>query len=461
MPNARTKEPEGPSREMRAVVESRGTLTPGAVLQLQRLVGNRAAGDVVRARAPVPHSTSTSNGLVQAKVDGNGMSGLWVFQSMKFWAALSNENKSYFEAWLRHDKDYTVGDFLKAIESDLSEKDATELLEEYKAPDTKPTDVGKPEEPPPERQTGLMKQVGPNCWIFVLQAILEGIKAKEADHLGQVLMGAPSEEQMEESGFGKGSKGRRKQSMKLMFVHMGKFDSVVKQVPRSKLSLSYGSIKALAELAGIAESARFAKYIFMSNQIPLDSEIAKAPLLKHIAKSVSVAAKLETYLRDAVSENDSNAEANALLGGTGASVGKVTDPQSEQDQSVESQLGDVRLALEQVKFPAYAGIRARYKLTTKLEDKTTYKYQAKVDAAKKSGVIDLTDQPINEMQSTTHAVLLKKWEGEHVFYQDPNYPKYPIKLTLQQTAAMAGDSLMEIRSVLKENKLEDLVSKPT
>jgi hypothetical protein len=389
------------------------------------------------------------------------MSGLWVFQSMKFWPDLSDENRSYFEAWLRSDTDHMVGDFLKAIGSALTETEATELLGKYKHQEVEQVAVNDPQQPeagPPEREQGLMKQIGPNCWVFVLQAVLQGLKAEGADSLGQVLMGAPSEEQMKESGFAKGETGRRKQSMKLMFEHITHFDSIVSQIPVTKRSLSYGSIKALAKLAGIPESERFAKFIFMSNKISVDKEIAKAQLIEHVSKAVFVASKLETYLQDADPKSDSNAEANALLGGTGLNIGRIKEPQLDTDQSVKGQLNDVKLALEQVKFPAYAGIKARYKLTTRLPA-GGYKYKAKIDAAAQTGVIDLTDQPLSDMQSTAHAVLLTKWDGDNVFYQDPNYPKYPIKLTLRQTAAMAGDSLMQVRWALKKNNLEDLVSK--
>ena len=386
---------------------------------------------------------------LQAKIDGSGPDNLWVFKTMEFWKTLSEENRLTFSEWLKKDDEYSVADFLREIGSDMSEVEATSII--------KMGGVAA-ESKPPARKEGLMDQIGPNCWIFVLQAVAQSLVGDDnlpmgADFLGQVLMSAPSEKQMAESGFGKGEKKRREQSMRLMFAHIHQFQSVLKQVSKTKRYLSLAYIIHYAEMAEIAESVRFASYIFMSNKIPVNSEISLPQLLEHVGKSVAVAEKLEKLLSTADSSVDSNAEANVLLGGSAQNIGKIKPAEEEGDPTEEEQLEDIRLALQQVTFPAYAGIKARYKFDTKEQ-----KEQAKL--GRESHEIDLSMLSIALMKETAHAILLVEWDASnHIFYRDPNYADYKIKLNLRQLANMAGESLMDIRSALKINKLSELTDK--
>lgn len=297
-------------------------------------------------------------------------------------------------------------------------------------------DAVRAETPPPAKTKGLMRQIGPTCWLFVLHAMVDTIHG--AEQLGQVLLAAPSEADLAKAGFGKGEKGRRKKAVNTMVEHLESFKKAVDANPKD---LKGVDLREAAKAAGIGEHERFASQILMALGASSVDVLAKDALNTHLGKAVAVSRKLQTYLEKADPDKDSNAEANALLGGTGSAF---SDDQDSKDIVATLQVNNP---------PAYVGIRKRFKLN---ELGATGGILAKeVANIKKTGMVDMSKYPGAPMGDTVHAVLMTSWDQNSVTYQDPNFPSVKITVSIDQFKTMGAKS-GTIRPMLPGNKLSDL-----
>ena len=288
-----------------------------------------------------------------------------------------------------------------------------------------------------QMEAQLMQQTGPSCWLFVLEGLAkeEGLGTR---WLSTAMQAYPSsEEALEELSKMEGIEGARKRmaALRLMAKRLEKFVSILESY-RDKGGTDQNSQLTLPRDKAETFSLRAGVYEALQKYLKHDSVKEGSLVTKDVIGDFTEAAKRARTLYETVyGARKKGDEVQALLGGEGVSF------------STDSAISDIHTTLKIVGVPAYASIRARFKLRT--DDSP--------DADQ-----DYTDRSIDEMAPTAHAVLITAYDQAKkiVTYKDPNYGNIRIRIRIGQLRAMAGTEMVTLRNLIKggqkPSKLKDV-----
>ena len=278
------------------------------------------------------------------------------------------------------------------------------------------------------QETNLLRQQGPSCWLFVIEALARS----KAHHTTLDLRGLPiamycypDSEKVgvaHEQQTGTGKLSRRTIALQLMVANVDAMLAALKEFTDRAAKLG-GS----AHNIGLDAAKRLARRTmdsdasisFFSFEGDDDStHIDARTLVADFTKARKVAAGLYAL---AVKSGDAD-EAAALLN-TGA-----------QMISHDAELDDVKIMLDIQDKPSYMGIGMRYRQTD------TERLGA--------GPVDFTARPLSGLTKTAHAILLVGYDkGTGVAtYKDPNHGNKLFKVTAEQVRGMAGDGDVDLRA---------------
>lgn len=287
-----------------------------------------------------------------------------------------------------------------------------------------------------QRETDLQIQQGPSCWLFVLEALAKS-KGVGTKYISIIMNSYVSKEAAEN----RKRNAARELPPRIISSRAAALEqtSVNIDLFRQKLTgyrdgeggrRNNGYInknvvyRYLLQTIGSGKSIKY--FTFESDKIPVQD------LILEIEKAKSRA--------DALIQIVKNEEDDI------ASLLNTSYVEISADQDIE----DVHLSLLNQDIPSYVSVRHRYILRPgdfeNVQDET----------------IDLCHKKINEMNPTSHAILLNRYDKNTkiVEYKDPNYGNYKLLVRIGQFRAMATGGTIKMRpfivSGLSKSKLNDL-----
>jgi Domain of unknown function (DUF4157) len=279
-----------------------------------------------------------------------------------------------------------------------------------------------------QRQTNLLVQQGPSCWLYVLEAVAKA-KGIGTNYITMVMKSYPDSpeavaKQKDEEASGR-EISKRAAALELIADNM---TEMIAKLHNWKIG--YGGQHAGGQIKKVIVE-RYARQTLGTDRSvehltfsAVDETANVAGIMVEYNKAKKRAAKLAA---NTIKEEDDVA---SLL-----NTGYQTIDE-RQDSS------DVHFALANQNTPCYASIRMRFNVRP-------------TDQGNGAGqVVDFTRRPINEMQPTAHAILLDSYDQrtKTAIYKDPNYGNVKIQVTHTQFQAMAGhgDEVIKLRPFFRD-----------
>lgn len=279
-----------------------------------------------------------------------------------------------------------------------------------------------------QRQTNLLVQQGPSCWLYVLEAVAKA-KGIGTNYITMVMKSYPDSpeavaKQKDEEASGR-EISKRAAALELIADNM---TEMIAKLHNWKIG--YGGQHAGGRIKKVIVE-RYARQTLGTDRSvehltfsAVDETTDVAGIMGEYNKAKKRATKLAA---NTIKEEDDVA---SLLN---------TGYQTIDEGQAPS---DVDLALANQNTPCYASIRMRFNVRP-------------TDQGNGAGqVIDFTRRPISEMQPTAHAILLDSYDkgSKTAIYKDPNYGNVKIQVTHIQFQKMAGhgDEVIKLRPFFKD-----------
>jgi hypothetical protein len=279
------------------------------------------------------------------------------------------------------------------------------------------------------QETNLLRQQGPSCWLFVVEALARSkshLTTLDTRSLQIVMYCYPDSEKVtaaHEAQTGTDKVSRRTIALKLVVANVDAMLAALKEFTDRAAKLGGGTqynigLDASKRLARRAMDSDASISFFTFEGDDDSSHIDARTLAADFTKARKVAAGLYGL---AVKSGDKD-EAAALLN-TGA-----------QMIAHDSEIPDVKIMLEIQDKPSYMGINMRYRQTD----------QERLGA----GPVDFTGRPLSGLTDSAHAILLIGYDKSTgiATYKDPNHGNKLFKVTAEQVRGMAGTGDVDLRA---------------
>lgn len=277
-----------------------------------------------------------------------------------------------------------------------------------------------------QRQTNLLVQQGPSCWLYVLEAIAKA-KGMGTTYISMVMKSYPDSPEIVANQKANQVFGRKisKRAAALELIA----DNITGMIAKlHNWKITFGGKRAGGLIKKVIVE-RYARQTLGTDRsvehltFSSGDETADVDgIIDEYSKAKRRAKKLAT-----ITLNEEDDDVAALL-----NTGYQT---IDEDQEAS----DVDAALANQHMPCYASIRMRFNVRPS-------------DLRNGAGkVVNFINRPVSEMEPTAHAILMESYDlsTKIVTYKDPNYGNVEIQVTHTQFQAMAGRGEIKLRPFFK------------
>ncbi|WSL58542.1 DUF4157 domain-containing protein [Kitasatospora herbaricolor] len=277
---------------------------------------------------------------------------------------------------------------------------------------------------PTVRETRLIGQVGPSCWLYVLEAMANAYGLPTTG-LNAAMRAFPTSTERNARAAQTGGE-RRATGVQMMRENLESMRTMVQSLPGDTVSF-----QQLQNTIGTVVAVEGQRDAFARSISPLQQDLRKPDVIALFDLAIAKSALLLTLVS---ADGD---EVNTILN-SGQQV--ISPPNgTSQDRALDRQ--DAKTAMAQVQqLPQYMTVRKRFtSQTVTAQDRQTIRdFRAVPANAGRAALLDWTQRA--GLSATAHAVLLTNYDAaaELVYYKDPNVPAAEIMITFDQFLEMAG-----------------------
>lgn len=258
------------------------------------------------------------------------------------------------------------------------------------------------------KTTILHTQVGPSCWIFVVESLLR-YKGVDTEHL---LFGLQNYRSKKEVPLGTKGYQINKRRMALYATYLG----------IEKLLVALRGV-ATAEISETELKALLNQYIGRTQileQLPFSSGVINVEYLK---REFSAASKEMKRIADLLPDRKDEDSVDILL--------KPTRTDSIDSSMSVEQMNSI---LNDIKTPCYMNIRKGYK---------------KKHFPPHSDICDLTTLSLSDLTDTRHALLCIRYDSAErkLYYKNPLYGNVCFIVTIEQLQGMCGQKSIKFKQI--------------
>ncbi|WP_078946158.1 eCIS core domain-containing protein [Streptomyces exfoliatus] len=280
---------------------------------------------------------------------------------------------------------------------------------------------------PTVRETRLIGQVGPSCWLYVLEAMANAY-GLNTTALNAAMRSFPEKADRDARATAQKTE-KRSTGVQMMGESLHAMRATIENMNGDTVTYDQLLATILTRVPKPGPAGAFANSICSQGE-----SVRKETLIELFDKAIE---KSELLLSLTSADGD---EVTKILNAGQQVISPYPENGSDEDKRYAT--SDAKIAMGQItNFPQYMTVRKRFTsaTVTPADRQLVNDFRSIPGNAGKAALLDWTAR--TGLQRSAHAVLLTNYDEANgfVYYKDPNVPAAEIKVTFQQFLEMAGE----------------------